>query len=409
MKLLYFHQHFSTPQGSTGTRSYEMALRCLKEGHEVVMVCGSYSGGNTGLTNSFKWGRRSGVVDEIKIIEFNLSYSNKDRFIKRAFLFLLFALRSVGIALTYKYDILFATTTPLTAGIPGIFARWVRGKTFVFEVRDLWPEVPMAMGVITNPLILCLLSFLEYVSYKSAHRLIGLSPGICDGIASKNISNEKIIQIPNGCDLELFSNDESKPWRPTEIKDSDLILIYSGTHGIANGLDSVLSAVEILNERGISGYQILLIGDGREKQSLMNIAKRQSLESHIVFMNSISKEKLVPLLKASDIGLQILANVPAFYYGTSPNKFFDYLAAGLPVLTNYPGWVADLIKINECGFTCDAGDASIFANQIESILLNKESLKNMGINAKKLGEKEFNRNLLSQYWVSWVFDGIKLN
>ena len=169
MKLLYFHQHFSTPQGSTGTRSYEMALRCLKEGHEVVMVCGSYSGGNTGLTNSFKWGRRSGIVDEIKIIEFNLSYSNKDGFIKRAFLFLLFALRSVGIALTHKYDILFATTTPLTAGIPGIFARWVRGKTFVFEVRDLWPELPKAMGVITNPIILSLMSFLELIECCVGH------------------------------------------------------------------------------------------------------------------------------------------------------------------------------------------------------------------------------------------------
>ena len=408
MKLLYFHQHFSTPKGSTGTRSYEMALRCLKEGHEVVMVCGSYSGGNTGLTNPFKWGRRSGIVDEIKIIEFDLSYSNSDGFIKRSSLFLLFALRSIFIALTYNYDILFATTTPLTAGIPGIFARWIRRKTFVFEVRDLWPELPKAMGVITNPIVLNLMVFLEYVSYKSAHRLIGLSPGICDGIALRGISNEKIIEISNGCDLELFSN-QSNAWRPPEIKESDLILIYSGTHGIANGLDSVLNAVKILNERGISGYQILLIGNGREKQSLMNIAKIQSLKSHIVFMDPISKEKLVGLLNASDVGLQILANVPAFYYGTSPNKFFDYLAAGLPVLTNYPGWVADLIEINKCGFSCGGDDASLFADQIETILLNKQLLKNMGSNAKALAAKEFNRSILSQYWVGWVFDGIKLN
>ena len=408
MKLLYFHQHFSTPKGSTGTRSYEMALRCIKEGHEVVMVCGSYSGGNTGLTHSFKSGRRSGIVDGIKIIEFNLSYSNNDGFIKRSLLFLLFALRSIVIALTYTYDILFATTTPLTAGIPGIFARWIRGKTFVFEVRDLWPELPKAMGVITNPIVLKLMAILEYVLYKSAHRLIGLSPGICTGIASKGISFEKIIQISNGCDLELFSN-ESKAWRPSEIKESDLMLIYTGTHGIANGLDSVLNAVKGLNERGISGYQIVLIGNGREKKMLMTRVKVEYLENHIVFMDPISKEKLVGLLKASDVGLQILANVPAFYYGTSPNKFFDYLAVGLPVLTNYPGWVADLIQTNNCGFSCEAGDASKFANQIENILLNRELLKTMGSNARALAEKEFSRSLLSSYWLNWVFFGKEIN
>ncbi len=408
MKLLYFHQHFSTPKGSTGTRSYEMAIRSLKEGHEVTMVCGSYNGGNTGLTNTFKWGRRIGVVQGIKIIEFNLSYSNNDGFAKRALLFILFALRSVFIALTYSYDVLFATTTPLTAGIPGIFARWIRGKTFVFEVRDLWPELPKAMGVITNPIVLNLMTLLEYVSYKSAHRLIGLSPGICEGIASKGISSEKIIQISNGCDMELFAN-ESQARRPKEINLNDLIFIYSGTHGIANGLDSVLNAVKVLKERGRSGFKIILIGSGREKQRLINIAKSELLDNYIVFMDPISKEKLVGLLKASDVGLQILADVPAFYFGTSPNKFFDYLAVGLPVLTNYPGWVADLIELNQCGVSCAPSDAFTFADKIEYLLANKAMLKNMGINARKLAKKEFDRSVLSTNWVNWVFYDSKNN
>jgi glycosyltransferase involved in cell wall biosynthesis len=405
MKLLYFHQHFSTPKGSTGTRSYEMAIRSLKEGHEVIMVCGSYNGGKTGLTAPFKWGRRSGLVDGIKVIEFNLAYSNNDGFVKRALLFLLFAIRSIVIALTYSYDVLFATTTPLTAGIPGIMARWVRGKTFIFEVRDLWPELPKAMGVITNPIVLNLMALLEYVSYKSAHRLIGLSPGICEGIASKGISKQKIIQISNGCDLELFAN-ESLELRPIEFNPDELIFIYSGTHGIANGLDSVLNAVGILNERERGGYKIILIGSGREKQRLINRANVESLNNRIVFMDPISKEKLVSLLKASDVGLQILADVPAFYFGTSPNKFFDYLAIGLPVFTNYPGWVAELIENNQCGVSCEPSNAFKFADKIEYLLDNRELLKNMGLNSKKLAKKEFDRSALSNRWVNWVFNGI---
>ncbi len=405
MKLLYFHQHFSTPKGSTGTRSYEMAIRSLKEGHEVIMVCGSYNGGKTGLTAPFKWGRRSGLVDGIKVIEFNLAYSNNDGFVKRALLFLLFAIRSIVIALTYSYDVLFATTTPLTAGIPGIMARWVRGKTFIFEVRDLWPELPKAMGVITNPIVLNLMALLEYVSYKSAHRLIGLSPGICEGIASKGISKQKIIQISNGCDLELFAN-ESLELRPIEFNPDELIFIYSGTHGIANGLDSVLNAVGILNERERGGYKIILIGSGREKQRLINRANVEYLNNRIVFMDPISKEKLVSLLKASDVGLQILADVPAFYFGTSPNKFFDYLAIGLPVFTNYPGWVAELIENNQCGVSCEPSNAFKFADKIEYLLDNRELLKNMGLNSKKLAKKEFDRSALSNRWVNWVFNGI---
>jgi glycosyltransferase involved in cell wall biosynthesis len=406
MRLLYFHQHFSTPQGSTGTRSYEMAIKSIKEGHEVIMVCGSYNGGNTGLTNPFKWGRRSGIVKGIKVIEFNLLYSNNDGFVKRALLFMLYALRSIFIALTYSYDVLFATTTPLTAGIPGIFARWIRGKTFIFEVRDLWPELPKAMGVITNPIVLNLMALLEYVSYKSAHRLIGLSPGICEGIASKGISNHKIIQISNGCDLELFAN-ESQEWRPKEINSNELIFIYSGTHGIANGLDSVLNAVSILNEKDRGGYKIILIGSGREKQRLINRANVELLNNRIVFMEPISKEKLVGLLKACDVGLQILADVPAFYFGTSPNKFFDYLAIGLPVLTNYPGWVAELIENNHCGVSCEPSDAHKFADIIEYLLDNRVLLKNMGTNAGKLAINQFDRSALSNQWVNWVFNGTK--
>jgi glycosyltransferase involved in cell wall biosynthesis len=408
MRLLYFHQHFSTPQGSTGTRSYEMAIRSIKEGHEVIMVCGSYNGGNTGLTAPFKWGRRIGIVDGIKVIEFNLSYSNNDGFVKRTLLFLLYAIRSIVISLTYSYDVLFATTTPLTAGIPGIFSRWIRGKTFIFEVRDLWPELPKAMGVISNPVILNLMALLEYVSYKSAHRLIGLSPGICEGIASKGISNQKIIQISNGCDLELFATG-SKEWRPIEFNTSDLMFIYSGTHGIANGLDSVLNAVSILNERKRSGYKIILIGSGREKDRLINKANEEFLNNHIVFMEPISKERLVGLLKASDVGLQILADIPAFYFGTSPNKFFDYLATGLPVLTNYPGWVADLIEYNQCGVSCEPSDAIKFADKIQYLLDNKILLKKMGLNSRKLAEKEFDRRILSTHWVNWVFYGSKIN
>ncbi|MDC9612036.1 glycosyltransferase, partial [Pseudoalteromonas sp. GABNS16H] len=203
-----------------------MARRLVSEGHEVTMVCGSYGGGNTGLNGVFSRGRRQGFVDDIQVIEFDLAYSNADGFIKRALLFLLFALRSVGVAMTRKYDVLFATTTPLTAGIPGVFARWLRGKPFVFEVRDLWPELPREMGVITNPVILWAMGVLEWVSYRSAHRLIGLSPGIVKGIQRCGVPSERVAMVPNGCDFSIFEGADGA-WRPDGVADEDLLAIFT--------------------------------------------------------------------------------------------------------------------------------------------------------------------------------------
>lgn len=401
MKILYIHQHFTTPRGSGGIRSYEMAQRCIKEGVNVTMVCGSHSGGNSGLLKPFKWGKRKGFVDGIYVIEYNLAYSNRDNFIKRTYLFFLFSIRSIEVALTHNYDIIFATTTPLTAGIPGIFAKWLRGKQFVFEVRDLWPELPKAMGVIKNRFVLKLMDILESITYKSANRLIGLSPGICAGIISKGISNDKVIEVPNGCDVDLFSK-ELNNWRPNEVQPDDVLFVFSGAHGVANGLDAVLDAVKVLAEKKITGYKIVLIGNGKLKASLVKRVLSEKLNKSVLFLDPIPKKKLIGLLRSSDVGLQILSNVPAFYYGTSPNKFFDYLSAKIPVLTNYPGWLADLIIKNNCGFVCKPGDPYNFADEIINIINNKKNLKKMGENAYSLAIKEFNREHLSVKWFDWV-------
>lgn len=404
MHILYFHQHFSTPSGSTGIRSYEMAQRLLKHGHQVTMVCGSYGGGETGLTPDFVKGRREGVVDGIHIIEFDLAYSNADGLIKRAGTFFKFAIKSIGIALTHKYDIVFATTTPLTAGIPGIFARWLRGKLFVFEVRDLWPELPKEMGVIKNPVVLAAMSMLEWCSYRSAHRCIGLSPGIVEGIKKRGVKASKVEIVPNGCDLTIFA-DAVTPWRPDGVEDTDLMAVFTGTHGLANGLDAALDAANELKRRGRNDIKLVLVGQGKLKEDLQARAKLEGLDN-VIFHPPVNKSKLAQLMKGADIGLQLLANIPAFYYGTSPNKFFDYISAGLPVLNNYPGWLAGMISDNNCGYAIKPDNALAFADALENAADNKELLPAMGERAQALAKRDFNRHNLADKWVTWV-TGVK--
>ena len=400
MKILYFHQHFSTPKGSAGIRSYAMAQSLIRNGHQVTMVCGSFGAGQTGLTQPFSKGMRRGNVDGIDIIEFELPYSNSLSFLKRILIFLSFAFKSIKVAFTENYDILFATTTPLTAGIPGIFAKWFRRKPFVFEVRDLWPELPKAMGVIKNPIVLWMMSALEWLSYHSADRLIGLSPGIVEGIIKRGIDPAKVASIPNGCDLDIFAI-EHTPWRPEGVNETDLIAIFTGTHGLANGLYAVIDTAVELQKRGRQNIKLVLVGDGMQKKNLQQCAQELKL-NNIVFHDPVNKTKLAGLMASADIGLQILANIPAFYYGTSPNKFFDYIAAGLPVLNNYPGWLADTIHSQKCGFAVPPENSSAFADALEYAADHTDELRRMGSNARQLAIEQFNRKDLSQKFVDWV-------
>jgi glycosyltransferase involved in cell wall biosynthesis len=400
MHVLYFHQHFSTPEGATGTRSYEMARALIRKGHSVTIVCGSYSHGNTGLFLPFSNGFRRGFVDGIDVIEFKLNYGNDMGYPSRVWAFIKFAFASIKVALLEPADIIFATSTPLTAAIPGIFARWIRRKPFVFEVRDLWPELPKAMGVITNPVFLGLMGLLEWVAYRSANRLIGLSPGIAEGIAGRGIDKSRISMIPNGSDIDLFSGPISS-WRPESVSGNDFLAIFTGTHGVANGLDAVLCAAAVLKRQQRNDIKIALVGQGSEKASLMKRAEIENLDN-ILFLDPVPKTQVSGLMAGADIGLQILANFPAFYRGTSPNKFFDYIASGLPVLNNYPGWLAEMIQKYECGYVVEPGMPQEFANLLIRAADNPDETKKFAKNAENLAKECFNRDILSAAWVAWV-------
>ena len=399
MKVLYLHQYFSTPNGAAGTRSYDMAKKLIKRGHSVTMVCNSYEVADTGIKDKFSNGFRRGNVDGIDVIEFDLQYSNSLSFAKRIMTFARFTYKSINVAMKEDYDILFATSTPLTVGIPGVISRIIRGKPFIFEVRDLWPELPIAMGIIKNPVIIFILKIFEKIIYKSSDRLVGLSPGIVRGIEREGVSKDKIRLIPNGSDLKIFR--DVFPKKLNQLDDSDFLAIYSGTHGIANHLDSALNAAIELKKRNHDAIKFAFIGAGKQKKELMEKAKDYSLEN-CIFVDPIPKLELIQYLKSADIGMQILKNIPAFYDGTSPNKFFEYLASGLPVINNYPGWLAELIISENLGFVVEPNNPIDFADKLEFAYENQTLLLKMRENCLRVASSSFDREKLSGEFSEWI-------
>ena len=397
MRLLYFHQHFATPQGSGGTRSYEFARALIARGHQVTLVCGAHKQSGLELPYDAARGWHRGQVDGIDVISLPLAYSNKDSLFRRGWVFLRFALRSVRLALALDCDLVFATSTPITAVIPGLAAKWFRGKPFVFEVRDLWPELPRALGL-RNPFILGGMSLLEFLGYRSADACVGLSPGIVEGIRSRSAASLPIAMIPNGCDLEVFHPSKRATLKLPGIGPDDFVAGFTGAHGVANGLDALLDVAAELKRRGDVRVKLVFIGDGKEKERLAEKANTLGL-TNCLFFPPVPKTELGAITASLDCGLMVLKNIPAFYRGTSPNKFFDYIAAGIPVVNNYPGWLAGMIQENQCGIVVPPNNPVAFADALQRLAADRTVCRAMGAAARALAEKEFARPALAARFI----------
>jgi glycosyltransferase involved in cell wall biosynthesis len=398
MDVAYIHQHFATRKAASGTRSYEMARCLIDAGHRVSMVCGVNDATRAALKSDERVNRMH--IDGIDVHCIAEPYSNKMSFWRRIQAFRGFMKAAERIVAGLDADLVFATSTPLTVGVPGMKAARRLRVPFVFEVRDLWPELPIAMGIVRNPLLKWYLRKMERDIYRAAARIIALAPGIQDGICKTGYPRERTVMIPNACDLELFRPDPAPLVDPRFGDPSEFRFVFAGAHGLANGLDSVLDAAAELKRRGERGIRFVFIGDGRERDALVERSRREGLDDCCTWLKFMPKDELAQLLPRFDAGLMILRNIPSFYYGTSPNKFFDYIACGIPVLNNYPGWVADMIGESCCGKVVPPDDPRAFADACVWFRDHRGEAEAMGPRGRTLAEQRFDRAALGRQFVA---------
>ncbi len=390
MKVIYIHQYFNTPKMSGATRSYEMARRLVAAGHDVSMITSWRE-----ETNKQNWfmTQESGI----NVYWLPVLYSNRMNYSQRIKAFFHFAWSSAYKAASLEGDVVFATSTPLTISLPAIYTSWQKKIPMVFEVRDMWPAVPIALGAIQNPLVIRFARWLEQTTYQYATHIIALAPGMRDDIMADGISGDKISVIPNGCDLDVFSQIFTGQ-SPRDFYDwlgNRKLVVLAGTIGKSYGLDYL---VRLAHQVRLSDPEVrfVVIGEGGEWDTIRSLAIQEEIfEKNFFMLPALPKCDLVPWLHAAQIILALITGPRVVWKDAVQNKFFDALAVGKPIACNFDGFQSQVAIESDIGFILDPLNIERAADQLLSALNNQDWLDDVPNRTKILAKGRFNRDRLA--------------
>ncbi|MEM0998519.1 MAG: glycosyltransferase family 4 protein [Bacteroidota bacterium] len=396
MHILYLHQYFCPPGGSGNNRSLELARRWVEAGHQVTFLTSPAYFPETMRRSSGQWKIE---LEGIPIHVLNVDYRHLMPFRQRLRAFLQF----YRAGLRYRDrlprpDLIYASSTPLTVGELGRkYARHWR-IPFVYECVDVWPDVPIGMGYVRNPLLIGWLNRRTNRIYREAAEVVTLSEGMAEQILSHGVPAEKVHVVHNGCDPRAFPYIDRGPKAEVQV-------IYAGTVGVANGADAIVRAARMIWEQGRRDIRFVVLGQGNDRERVQALAERTHVPN-LRFLDRVPKEEVAALLAASDIGLITFAPFPVLE-ANSANKFYDYLASGLPVVTNYRGWQAGYLEAWACGRPAPMGDEAQLVANILELADDPQMRRRMGRKGRELVLARFDRRVLADRLLD-LFEGVRV-
>ena len=389
MRITYLHQHFRAPDSTGGTRSYEFARRFVDMGHTVELITADSDPAGTATG---AWSNRT--IDGIHVHMLGVPYSNRMSFADRISSFRQFAFGSATRAAGIDADVIFATSTPLTIIIPAAFASWKMKVPVVFEVRDLWPEIPIAMGALQNPVLRFTARQLERFAYRMSAHIVALSPGMADGVNQVTGGTKPVSVIPNSADVSRFSSaTPDREWmsRHFGVPPDKKVVLYGGTIGLANAVSYLVTLAKQVQDLDDS-VVILVVGDGAEKEKVIELAGSSGvLDRAIFFGEPLAKDEMPKLLASVDMACSVFLDIPELTHN-SANKFFDALAAAKPVAINYGGWQSELLRESNAGIVLSANDHHHAASSIVEKINDADWMRNASKAAYSLAVDRFNRD-----------------
>lgn len=403
MKILYLHQYFKFPDETGGTRSYDLARSFVGEGHDVTVVTATSD-------DKYKGKQRWTYIerDGIKVNYIYLPYGNHLSYVQRSLVFFKFLWFSSFKLLKIKADVVLATSTPLTIGIPALIKKWFGKTPFIFEVRDVWPEAVIAIGAIKNKFMQKVLYGLEKVIYNNAIAIVPLSTDMRKSIINRfpDLDVKTSIVIENIAEIKRFQNNIEKVCLKEKIGiEPRFSVLYAGTFGKVNGIYKI---VELAKRTLVLDPSLvyILIGSGAEKEIIKNLAEQSDvLNKNLFIFDSITKDELPMWYKAVSMGSSFVIDIPALW-ANSANKFFDTLAAGKPILINHEGWQAKTIRSYDCGYILPFEITDKVADDFVTYSQNIDSIGNQGEFSLELANKKYSLEKATESYMK-VFNNMK--
>lgn len=398
MRVLYLMQYFVPPDGAWSTRSYEFARELIARGHEVTVITS-----NGMLPDEYRDLKQTTHIEisGVPCIVIPVPYATGMPFLQRIKGYLRFTASAFKAIAQQPADLVFASSSPLPIAIPGIWTKVWHRIPLVFEVRDLWPEMPITIGALRNPLLKALARALEWIAYHASTHIVALSPGMAEGVYQRGIPPQQVTVIPNFSDLALFSqaNQNGASIRTQlDLKPNQPLIVYAGSFGLLNDVEYLVDVAHRMGDL-LPVVHFLIVGNGANKEK---IAKRANelgvLQRNLWIWDTIPKYQMPDLLASATVATSLFVPLEPMWKN-SANKFFDALAAGKPIAINYGGWQADLIEETGAGIVMPPGDPEKGAQVLAEFLSDQVSLEQASKAARQLAER-FSRDVAASRFVS---------
>ncbi|HSV86897.1 MAG TPA: glycosyltransferase family 4 protein [Levilinea sp.] len=393
MHILLVHQAFATIDEAGGTRHYELAQYLVERGHRVTVVTSpvSYLTGKSSAASQ-AWIEQDRSTPGIEILRSYTYHAFHRSFFHRLISFFSFMVSSFIAGLGVgQVDLVWGTSPPIFQGVTAWMLARLKGVPFLFEVRDLWPAFAIGIGVLRNPLLIQASLWLERFLYRHADRVMVNSPGFIDHVTARGARRVEL--VPNGADPAMFHpEDDGHAFRQQYGLQGKFIVLYAGAHGMSNDLDVVLDAAKRLDR--YSPVCFVLVGDGKEKPALEAQAEQLGI-TNVLFLPPVVKSRMPEALAAADACLAILKPLDLFKT-TYPNKVFDYMAAGRPVVLAIDGVIREVVENACAGVFTPPGDAERLAQVVQKLSADPDSARRLGRNGREYISRHFARPALAQ-------------
>ena len=388
MHILIIHQAFAAINEPGGTRHHELARYLVQRGHRVTIIASPVSYITGAGTHASAEEKEAGIT----IIRSYVYQAHHKSFVHRVFAFISFMTSSFIVGLRVKdVDLIWGTSPPIFQGITAWALSRLKRISFLFEVRDLWPAFAISVGVLKNGILIRASEWLERFLYREADRVMVNSPGYVEHV--RDLGAKRVELVPNGADSGMFDPaNQGESFNESHSLKDKFVALYAGAHGMSNDLDVVLDAAKILQDE--EKIQIVLLGDGKEKANLQVRAEEMGLRN-VIFISSVPKSEMANALAATDVCIAILKPIE-WYKTTYPNKVFDYMAAGRPVVLAIDGVIRDVVEAAGCGIFAEPGDASALADAISQLAANPVQSQEMGLAGRRYIEEHFDRAELAE-------------